>query len=82
MAKKQSATNTTQAPTTTARKRRTRPGPGHDMLCHVLKGVYDWNKEIASNPKNSERDRAQARDGANRAREDGERWGCTWAERM
>ena len=81
--RKKSPTNTTQAPTTTARQRKTpRPGPGHEMLCQVLRGVYDWNQEIAANPKNSGSDRAQARAGAKRAREDGERWGCIWAERV
>jgi hypothetical protein len=58
------------------------PGPGHDHLCSVLRGVYDWNKDIAGNERNSKKDRATARAGANKARADAAYWGCEWAERM
>lgn len=54
---------------------------GTRLLCETLRFVHDMNKDIAKDRTTSPRDRADAAATAEKARQDGLSWGCTWAER-
>ena len=84
MAKKRKApARPTQSRTTIARRKKTpSPGPGHDTLCQVLRGVYDGNIAIAGDSSNKATERIEAQVRAKRAVADAKRWGCIWPERI
>ena len=54
---------------------------GTRMLCETLRFIHDVNVETASDARASAKDRKEAAETAEQARQDGLGWGCTWAER-
>ena len=54
---------------------------GTRTLCETLRFVHDVNAEVAGDPKASAKDRKESAETAEKARQDGLDWGCTWAER-
>jgi hypothetical protein len=51
------------------------------MLCEALRYIHDVNVEVAGDASASSKDRKEAAETAEKARQDGLSWGCTWAER-
>ncbi len=54
---------------------------GTRMLCEALRFIPDVNVEIAGDARAKPEDRKDAAATAKKAREDGLKWGCGWAER-
>jgi hypothetical protein len=54
---------------------------GTRTLCETLRFVHDVNVDVASDKTAKPDERKEAAETAEKARQDGLAWGCTWAER-